>query len=1326
MVKRVGKILFVFLAVLGLLVAGVLLWATSESGSQKISEWLRGWVRDEMGLETSFENIDLNFFPPRIALRNITAKDTNGRVDCSVEEAELAPDVLDLIAGSPSIDEIYLGSPHCVVKLDRQAIDQLLEAAADDSGKGAEAKLDLSVLPPFEVFAVSDGKLDIEIEDPDRVGRMEASIDGLGLDVTGGSKSIEVRGMVEKAHCTWEKGDRYLDEGLESFEFRAAVFADAVEVRHLNATVAGAELRARDAYVPIPLWPKGPRVADVSVEVPLEMLARLPVDLPSMWGTAGFAGQLSAKEGSDGEPEVFARGRARLTDGKVDDIVVGNLEGLISLAPRGISFSEVALEAAEGHLFIEGNLAFDKEMSIDVTARLQRVELAHLLENLTVDSAQVTQFMSGTLTAKGTIFPLTLNVTTGLDVEDHTVLSDSFRATRKDVLLHIPRASVSGRVKIDEKQVLARGLDVRFGESQVSVDLKFNLDSKKGWSLTAKSNQFVLDNLKQIAGFDVAGRGKLNCTITDPNYGTPRISGSLHFQSMRFAGFDFDEVSSGVRFDGKSHLMFHDLAVRNTRSVYSSSEISLLFGGRNGLTIDAKVEAERVAIEDIARTFHIDTRPYGSPTGFLYGRVAIDYTLAADHLRIEARLDHDRLTVFEERFGTDGLAFVWDDGDLVVERFDMGKGGGKISITGAMGSDGSLNFMGVAREVDLSSVDNERFKALDILGRSQIFVIVDGTTAHPTGRADVRISEARHNDLLYGPSHLELELENNIVTGRGNLAGDMAALEHGRLDLSDNTFGLEGFVYDVDLISILDIDVQGQRASLDVTGEVALEGKLEARPHLTGYASLNRVSFAVNDFEFTNKNQVEISARRDRFTLARTRFKGNDVTFDVSGKAGLENITNISLEGLVNLSSIRDLVGPVTSSSGKLMFNARVKGTWSEPQFRGEATVENGAFQISGFPAPLENVFGRIVLGSNKISFMDFKASCAGGDLDMDGQLTLGGLDVLDYRINMNMRDLELQLSEDLFFKASTTRQGLLLRPGGKRDLPTITGDVEITNLRYTEDLKMIELSDLLSVDRLTGTRLRTKKPRVFDEKKDKIAFDIRLHGSRNLEVRNNIVDARLRIDDVEEPLRLVGTNQSYGFLGRLLGTRGQIRFAGKTFDIRYAALSFRDALRPDNPTFRVTADGQVRDWKITITAQGTVDDYEIKITSQPYLSQQDLVFLLLTGMTKAEHLQFGSSGLARIGTSILGPVGGDMIPLEVQIYTEYSEKAGTDTTRISLGKWITENIWAAFSSSLGEERDIEANIDYRINDNLSISVDYDNESQTGNLGIDLKYRKEF
>ncbi len=1327
MFKRVGKILFVFVIVIGLLTAGLLIWITSSHGSKTISAKVRDYVSREFGLVAEFGNIDLEFFPPRLALRDLVASDKKGHVHCTIEEAELAPDVLNLFAGDLTIEEIYLGSPNCRVSLDAATIDKIEKLIGDDKDVGAGKGFDLKVLPRFEVLAVSDGAFSVTVDDSQRVGRARLEVDGLGLDITSDEAGIEARGLIKKAHGTWDKDGESVDEHMEDLEIRAAISSDAIDIRHASVSIAGATLSARDAHIPVPMWPQGPSVADLSFEVPLEILNRLPVDLPTLKGTAGFLGQASVRKKGDGKPEISARGRVHLEGGKVDDFVIGDLEGLVSTGPQGVAFSQVGLRTAQGKLVLDGNIAFDEKLSADIQVGLHGIELARLMENVTFDGAYVTQKMTGTIHVTGQLNPLKLDANLKkVDVADHTVFSDSFRKANKDVLLHISRGSVSGKVKINDKLLIAKNLQVHTGNTHVSVDLKFNLDGESGWELTADSKRFDLDDVKKIIDFDVSGKGTVHCRISDPVYGDPRITGKVSFANMSFSGFDFDHVRSSVLFRGQE-LVFNDLTVRSGNSLYVTDEVNIDIGGREGVRVEAKVEARGVAIRDLARSFHIDMAPYGSPSGYLYGKVAIDYTMNPDNFRLEGALDHDELTILGERFGSNSFDFLWENGQLIVNHLDLDKGKGTISITGAVMRNGSLNFLGVARNVDLSTIDYPLIKDLGLSGTGQVFAVIDGTMKHPTGRADVRLSELVYNGRTYGASHLELELDDKIVLGRGSVAGRLLTLEHGRIDIETERFEVEAFAYDVDLVSVLGIDTRGKKAELHVTGEAALEGKLGAKPKLTGYAELHSVRFAIDDFEFKNERPVEIVARRDKFKLSSpVRFRGSRVVFDISGAAGLERISNIAIAGIADLSLVSKLVGPVKKSSGHVRFEARIKGSWDDPFFRGQADVEDGAFTVSGFPNPIEKVAGRVVLGAKQIRFQDFSATSAGGTMSMEGQMTLAGLDVDDYRFGMKLEGLELALSEDLSLKISTVSNGLVLRPGKKRNLPTVTGDIKLTSLRYTQDLKMIQVSDL-SIDRLTGTKLHTRKPRILDEEKDKFAFDIFLHGDRNLLIRNNLVDANIRIDDTEEPLRLVGTNQMYGFLGRVFARKGgQVRFAGKTFDVRYAAVSFKDPLRPENPHFRVTADGQLRDWTVTVTAQGTPEEYEIKLTSQPTLSEEDLVFLLFTGMTKAEHAQFGSRGIAGIGAPILGNVGGDLIPLELRIFTEYSEKAGTDTTRVSVGKRITKDVWISVSSSLGQDRDIEANLEYKINDNFSLSANYDNESEAGNLGLDLKFRLEF
>ena len=73
MLKRIGKILFVALVIIGLLATAALLYATSAPGSRRISAAVRDALREQTGFVVAFSKIDIGVLPPRLTLRGITA-----------------------------------------------------------------------------------------------------------------------------------------------------------------------------------------------------------------------------------------------------------------------------------------------------------------------------------------------------------------------------------------------------------------------------------------------------------------------------------------------------------------------------------------------------------------------------------------------------------------------------------------------------------------------------------------------------------------------------------------------------------------------------------------------------------------------------------------------------------------------------------------------------------------------------------------------------------------------------------------------------------------------------------------------------------------------------------------------------------------------------------------------------------------------------------------------------------------------------------------------------------------------------------------------------
>ncbi len=1326
MARKIALIAFAVTALLGIAFAGVLWWATSEWGSHRISQELRGRVRELSGLDITFEGLEVDFFPPRIRVTRVLARHLELDLSCRADEAEFAPDALELLAGRLSIDEIYVGQPSCRGRLGQEQVEILREALAGSQG---DKPFDLGDLPKFDGLAVADATLELLLDDVEGLGDLSVGIKGLGLDITGGDSSIVIRGLWQRIDVGWssEDGQRHLEESAEGLKFRATLQNEGVDVRHLSVKAPGVVLVVNDAHVPFPLFPTGPQVADVSLELGLDAAQRIPLELPQLYGTASYHGQLSVSRTAQGKLAATGRGRLTLAKVSVDDFVIGDLDGLFSLTPKGLSFAQTEIRTADGMLTVSGDIEFDEQLTTKLDARLERVELARLLEQLTVSDSHVVQRMSGQVHMEGGLAPLRLFGPVDLEVEDHQVLLGSFRASSPKKALELPRVQVKGKVHVTDKIISGNDLTVRCARNSVGVDMRFDLPSAS-WRLEAESPDFYLSDIGAIAGFDVAGRGPLRARIHGL-LSNPRIEGHVSFDDFSFEGVAADRLDADISFHDLV-LAFEDVTASLGKGRISAPRVGFDFSGPETVALQTDAQLESVSIQRMAKALSTDLTGWGEPSGLLNGAVRVEFESGqTDHLVVDARVRHEELVIAEERFGSDALAFRYEDGAVLVEELGLPKGSGIVSITGKVERDETLAVTVIATGIPAESIDHPQVKRLKLKVKAQAFATITGTLDSPRARARVRLSETEYAQGRYGPSQFELFLDGKILTGRGSLAGKKVVLEHGRLDLSDGAYRVEGFVNGLELLEPLELKPQNGRGQVVVTGEVAAEGVGGSLESLSGHAEINKVRVAVDELSFENDVPLKLEVRGGRIRVGETEFSGRDVSFDVGGFVGPRRI-DLQARGTVRLASIDTLVGALKKTKGRLVFGLFLKGRLESPRLTGKAELVDAGFEVAGFPYPIENISGKVDLLPRVVRFVGFGAETAGGKLEADGELRLAhGDEPTDYVFRLRADSVDLALIEDLRFKASTMGQGLVLRAPPQGGLPTVTGDVEVRELRFTHDIRVLELSEL-SVDRLSGTKTHTSRPKLVDEKADVFAFDVALHGERDLQARNNLFDVDLAIDDRENPLRLVGTNQSFGFLGRVYGQDGIVRFAGKRFEVTYGLVEFRDPDRPENPYFRVTADGQLRDWKITMTAEGTVDEYELRFASQPYLPKEDIVFVILTGLTRAENRQFGGGAGISLGAPILGQLGpgGGAIPLEVQVYNEYSDKAGTDTTRIALGQWLNKNVWVSVSSSIGQERDVEANLDYKINDKFAASAGYenDNEGQVGNLGVDLKFRLEF
>jgi translocation and assembly module TamB len=146
-----------------------------------------------------------------------------------------------------------------------------------------------------------------------------------------------------------------------------------------------------------------------------------------------------------------------------------------------------------------------------------------------------------------------------------------------------------------------------------------------------------------------------------------------------------------------------------------------------------------------------------------------------------------------------------------------------------------------------------------------------------------------------------------------------------------------------------------------------------------------------------------------------------------------------------------------------------------------------------------------------------------------------------------------------------------------------------------------------------------------------------------------------------------------------------------------------------------------------------------VDMTSDPALSQEDIVLLLTLGLTRSEIDQVQ----AGVGTSLAfqaaGTVTGadravrEAIPVidDFRFGSQYSSRTGRTEPQVTVGKRFTDQVRGTVTTGLTEDRELRSNIEWRLNNKLSVQGTYDNindvsSSAVGNVGGGFRWRIEF
>jgi len=508
------------------------------------------------------------------------------------------------------------------------------------------------------------------------------------------------------------------------------------------------------------------------------------------------------------------------------------------------------------------------------------------------------------------------------------------------------------------------------------------------------------------------------------------------------------------------------------------------------------------------------------------------------------------------------------------------------------------------------------------------------------------------------------------------------------------------------------------------------------------------------------------AVRAPALAFVGTTPSGHQATFDLKG--GISSLrdapridANVALRP-VDLGAVTQVFPRVERAKGSLTGQLGVSGPLRAPEYSGGFALSGGELLLRGLPVPLSDIDLALKLDAGELEVARGSARMGSGRVTVSGGAPIRGFELGAVRLDIAARDLALPLGDGVRASADADLLATWKPSTGERSLPRVSGNVMLRSFEYKRPVTMTaELQSL-------GRRGKRTSFEEYDPADDAVALDVTIKSSRPLQIKNELVEADLDLGN--EGVVLSGTNGRYGLRGTVeVKPGGRIKLRRNVFDINQGTVRFDDATRIA-PNVDVTATTDYRryaaastgatgssaaaptaaasagtsvaggHWTIRMHAHGDADDLKIDLTSDPALAQDDIFLLITVGLTRAELDQAQSAAVGEsVALEALGTLSGadravtDAVPVidEFRFGSEYSSRTGRTEPTVTIGKRLTERLRANVTTGLAESREVRSNVEWRLNNRVSVETSYDNvndisSSALGNLGADVRWRLEF
>lgn len=997
--------------------------------------------------------------------------------------------------------------------------------------------------------------------------------------------------------------------------------------------------------------------------------------------------------------DITGRAKAHLKDGNLYDVEVNDLACKVAYKDYALNFTEGRSVLYNGRAEAEASVTIVGPTHYSLDVRFNDVDSLPVLRLI----GWIPDIPLGKVNGRVNTAGYAFNPSGWFD----------YRSIQRgdDVMGRIER--IKGSYNLMEGLLTLTGVEATTGRTSMTAGGNVDIPSKNLALNVHISASDLTDVTLPYLG-ELRGTGEFSGTLTGI-FDDPVISGAMMLKSASFDRYDIGDVSGHIAY--KMNFLEVKSLISSVR--HQGYQQTAALSGNIGFPHAAKlfefkspvyalsVSAQNADLEKTVK-FVYRKKLAAYPSGRLDADFRINGAGPKPSYDGTLRINKAAVNSYAVADSAD-MSFSYNYRNFIVRNGHFKKGNSAFAAEGSLSANDSFIFSASGAGIFLKdmpafaapfdavfgfkaegrgTLDNPEVFFKGVMGRQKI--------------SGVEIGEGELGAALNGRK-LKVEAKliggNVLFKGMADLRGYMPWTA--RLDVRPGRYDF--------LLSALLKD-RPEDLLINVKGSADMHGDKE---HFFASADIDRINLNLFGYNFSNESGIHLEIRDKNIVLPFVRMRSGNASFSIRGTAGTTKGYDIVLEGSSALSPIKGFIKRIDAIRGDADFVFSITGDWDSPKINGGVNIANALLGVKDLPHRISSVNGYFFIDENRIVIQKLSGKIGGGDMDLSGIAYLQKfrmkkfyLDAVMNNVGINMsKDFALNFNGNIFVKGSPESQA-------------VSGEVRLNKVRYNERVEW----------KSWFLMAKTKeRPRGDFGAFEKAGLNIRIYGSENISVNNNIARAQLKVDT-----SLRGTVASPVLFGRIESESGTVYFRNNEFRIVKAIADFSDPRRM-NPAMEIIAETAIKGYNVRLNLEGQIDHFNLSLLSDPPLEEMDILSLLTVGRFGKELKGIESGIGAGEATSFLTGKMQDVMEeraktltgldrVEVDPYV--SKVTGTISPRITVSKRLLgDRLFVTYSSAASSAENNVIRLEYALSKNISLVGLRD---EKGSMGTDVKFRFEF